>query len=80
MSPGKEGSADELAEVVREEFSKANAQYRDDARALEVVALELELSLDDCAAAIGREDLLARFGESWKIEFPAIGPPAFRRI
>lgn len=66
-------------ELVGIEFAKHRALNSSDARALEIVAIELELSLADCAAVIGREDLLGGLGKSWKIELPATNSPELRR-
>lgn len=77
--PGDVTGADRVRALVREEFTRRRSRCGDDARALETTAIELDLSLEDCAAAIGREDLLGKLGASWRIEFPEVGPPALRR-
>lgn len=65
--------------LVQEEFDRFRSLHKNDARALELVAIELELSLEDCATVIGREDLIEHLGTPWRIEFPTVGPPALRR-
>jgi hypothetical protein len=79
MTPRQNPLADRGEDRIRKEFDRVRLRYRDDVRALEIVAIELDLSLEDCATAIAREDLIEHSGTPWRIEFPAIGPPAFRR-
>lgn len=66
------------ASAVRSRYDELRAICADDRRALDEVAIELELSIEDCAVAVGREDLLAGPGGGWRIEWPDVGPPAFR--
>lgn len=66
-------------EQVRAEFDRLRTQGHSEARANETVAIELDLSLDDCLSVIGGADLAAQISDHWRLEFPAVGPPAMRR-
>lgn len=59
------------AALVRAEFAAARERGVREAQALQDVAIMLEFSLEDCAAAVGRVDLLARPGPEW-----VLGPSA----
>lgn len=63
-----------IEECLRAEFATARGAHDSEARALESVAIDLRLSLTDCAVALGREDLLDGLGTSWTIGFPE-NPP-----
>lgn len=79
MTAHENSSTHPSANLVQEEFDRFRSLHKNDEGALELVAIELELSLEDCATAIGREDLIEHLGTSWRIEFPTVGPPALRR-
>ncbi|NMA75819.1 MAG: hypothetical protein GX960_00915 [Actinomycetales bacterium] len=67
---------EQMAQRARAWFAVAREQGEDGAQALQSVAIELQLSLEDCAAAVGRTDLLDRLGTSWELgrsEPPALG-------
>lgn len=79
MNSDKGSAVAHAKELVRIEFAEQRALHSSEARALEIVAIELELSLADCAAVLGRKDLLGGLGKSWKIELPATNSPGLRR-
>lgn len=56
-----------MAERVRAHYLVARDRGVHEVRALQDIAVELELSLADCATAVGREDLLDAAGSSWML-------------
>lgn len=80
MTPPQETGREpgDAIELIRSRYEQRRAAGADDRRALDQVAIELELSIEDCAVAVGREDLLTGPGGDWRIEWPDVGPPDFR--
>lgn len=66
-------------EQIRTELDRLCRQGHSEARAIETVAMDLNLSLDDCLSVIAGTDLEAQITDHWTLEFPAVGPPAMRR-
>ncbi|GAB4095220.1 hypothetical protein GCM10028787_06950 [Brachybacterium horti] len=58
---------DDVIHAIRSAFAARTAAGADGNRALHEVALELELSLNDCATAVGRPDLLPRGRGGWTL-------------
>lgn len=73
------GAPSPVVVALRREFDRQMREVKDEARALQNCAIELELSLGDCASALGKRDVLQAMSDSWRIEFPLFGPPVLRR-
>lgn len=68
-----------IAEQIRTGFKEMCRRGYSEARAIELVAIDLGLSINDCINVIRRDDLTAQITDHWKLEFPTVGPPAMKR-
>lgn len=75
--PADHESTERAHELVRTEFARRVAQGHGDAPSIHLVAIDLGLSLSDCAEAVGRPDLVQNGDISWSLECldPSGQPP-----
>lgn len=67
-TPGDHESIEQKRELVRTEFARRIAQGHGDAPAIHRVAIDLGLSLSDCAETLGRPDLGHEGDIAWRLE------------
>jgi hypothetical protein len=65
--------------TVRKEFTRKRGAGLGVAEALQATAADLELSLEDCASAVGRENLVKAMGDTWEISDDRDGRTSLRR-
>lgn len=78
MNSADQDPCELVKQQIRDDFATRCTQGYSDARAIERVAIDLQLSLDECCATVGREDLAAELGHHWTLEVPDVGPPTIR--
>lgn len=69
-APGDREAIEHTRDLVRTAFSERVAQGHSEAQALHLVAIDLALSLRDCALALERSDLWEGIGNGWVLELP----------
>lgn len=79
MNSADQDHLERVKQQIRDDFATRCTQGHSDARAIELVAIDLQLSLDECCATVGREDLAAELGHRWTLDLPDVGPPTIRR-
>lgn len=75
MTTNEEHAAPSIEEQIHTAFNEMSRQGYSEARAIELVAIDLRLSINDCITVIGSDDLAAQITDHWKLEFPDVGPP-----
>lgn len=73
-TPADHESIERAQELVRTEFARRVAQGHGDASSIHLVAIDLGLSLSDCAEAVGRPDLAQESDIAWRLE--GLDPPS----
>ena len=73
--PDDDRSLEHVRNLVRSEYAERVTRGHSDARALQHVAIDLGLSLEDCARAVERTDLLDVIGDGWVVGHPSTTGP-----
>lgn len=73
--PDDDRSLEHVQNLVRSEYAERVTRGHSESRALQLVAIDLGLSLEDCARAVERTDLLDMIGDGWVVGHPSTTGP-----